>query len=569
MKILSKGLILVMLLGLPLFANGCTWFDGGDDLTFVDEAQQTKRIGTLKSLGGMSVGEATHLLEAKGGHTMRLRSLNIDLDQDKYINKLVEVRGLIGTASDGKEVMDVVSIDLSEDELDDDKVKGEEKEYKNADMGFLLTYLDNWEIEENDTEIVFTASAPVIVDEDEDEDVEVDEEVEADEDAEEITPDRIVLSKEANPNSLTVETFLGLPTDADDLIISGYTKSLVGIDQLEGLKKESPDKMEIDIWLDRNDSIYQLTFVGTDNEDTVDNRNTFFSMVSSFQLIGFTPEEDDDSDEIELPDPEEPDVTPYEPEEEVEEVIEEPTIVAEEEITVVEPVEPVVSSSTYGVIANFIGETINSIAPESSDSGSWSANNFEFADPNYVYVDYSDGSVERRVLLTYNQDDNLSTDLVAYFEPGDTTTWTRVDGENPVEHAEKTIVSITDDGAEEAATVKEGYRYFESLPYDFNAQYPSSWYFNGAGGTGDVAHHYGFSDEPVEDGNELVSIDIVTGSLPAGSTISVGGNTGIKVVSGDVVSVYIERDDGRLYKVHGDANLESYVIDIASSIQEL
>lgn len=564
MKVLSKGIVLVMLLALPLFASGCSWFGGGDDITFMDEAQQEKRIGTLKSLGGMSVGEATHLLEAKGGHTIRLRSLNIDLDQEKYLNKIVEVRGLIGTASDGKEVMDVVSIDLSEDELDDSKMKGEEKEYKNADLGFMLTYLDSWEVEESDTEIVFTAPAPVS-----EEMMEEEEAMEEEDVMEEVVTDRIVISKEANPNSLTVETYLGLPSDADDLIVSGYTKSLVGVDQLEGLKKESPDKMEIDIWLDRNDTIYQLTFIGSDNKDTVNNRNTFFSMVSGFQLIGFTPEDEEDDDEeneIELPELDEPDVTPYEPPEEEEE--EEPPVVVEE-ITVVELDEPAVSSSSYGVIANYIGETINSIAPESSDGGSWSATNFEFVDPNYVYVDYSDGSDSRRVLLTYDQEGGLSTNVEAYFEPGDTTSWSRVSGENPVEHSEKTIVSITDDGAEEAATVKEGYRYFESLPYDFNAQYPSNWYFNGAGGSGDVAHHYGFSDEPVENGNELVSIDIVSGSLPAGSTISVGGNSGVKVSSGGSVAIYIEREDGRLYKVHGDSNLESYVIDIASSIQDI
>ncbi len=557
MKILSKGIILVMLIGLPLFTSGCTWFGGGDDLTFVDEAQQTKRIGTLKSLGGMSVGEATHLLEAKSGHTIRLRSLNIDLNQEKYLNNIVEVRGLIGTASDGKEVMDVISIDLAEDELNDPGIKGEEKEYKNADLGFLLTYLDSWGIEESDTEILFTAPVPVPE--------EVDSSDEVDE-VEPVVPDRIIISKEANPNNLTVEAFLGLPSDANDLITSGYTKSLVGVDQLEGLKKESPDRMEIDIWLDRNDTIYQLTFIGSDNEDTVNNRNTFFSMSSSFKLIGFSPDEDEDEDEeIELPELDEPDVTPYEPEETEEEEV----VVIEEEITIVEPIEPVVSSSSYGVIANYIGETINSIAPESSDGGSWSANNFEFVEPNYVYVEYSDGSVERRVLLTYDQEDGLSTNVQAYFEPGETTSWTRVEGENPVEHAEKIVINITDEGAEEAATIKEGYRYFESLPYDFNAQYPSNWYFNGASGSGDVAHHYGFSDEPVEDGNELVSLDIVTGSLPAGTTISVGGNTGVKVVSGDSVSIYIERDDGRLYKVHGASNLESYVIDIASSIQDV
>jgi len=579
-RFLSKGLILAMLIALPLFANGCTWFGGGEDTTFLDDAVQEKRIGELKSLGGMSVGDATHLLEAKSGHTIRLRSLNINLDQEKYLNKFVEVRGVIGTASDGKDVMDVVSIDLAEDEEEENKVKGEEKEYSNSDFGFNLTYLDSWEIEENDTEIIFIAPEPVIEEEDDDDDDQVendeveDDEVEEDESIEEeIETDKVVIYKEANPDKLTVEAYLEVPTDPNELIISGYTKSLVGVDQLEGLKKETPDKMEIDIWLVRNDEIYQLTFIGTDNEDTVNNRNTFFSMVQSFKLIGFTPEEDED-EEIELPDPDEPDVTPYEPPEEVEEeepVVEEEVMEEEEpevmEEVIEEPETPAVSSSSYGAIAQYISSSINSIAPEDSESGSWSSTNFEFVDPNYVYVDYSDGSATRRVLLTYSTEGELSTEVLGYFEPGETTSWERVDGENPVEHAEKTVVSITDKGAEEAATVKEGYRYFESLPYDFNAQYPSNWYFSGSGGSGDVSHHYGFSNEPVENGNELVSIDIVGGSLPSGASISVGGNTGVKVTSGGETAIYIERDDGMLYKIHGDSEYESYIVDIAASIQ--
>lgn len=560
-----------MLAVFTITANGCSLFGGGEDTTFLADAPQEKRVGILKSLGGMSVGDATHLLEIKNDDTLRLRSLNIDLDQDKYLNNNVEVRGAIGTASDGKKVMDVVSIDLAEEESEDAMVIGDPKEYTNADFGFTITYLDSWEIEESDTEIVFTAPLPLKEDEElamtEEDSTTVDNESDLEE--EEIQPDRVVISKEPNPNKLSLESYLAIPDDPNELIISGYTKSLVGVNQLEGLKKESPDKMEVDIWLDRNDTIYQLTFIGTDNENTLSNRNTFFNMVSSFKLIGFTPDEESEEDEVDLPDPEEPDVTPYEPEDEpIIEDVEEPEISEPEpepEISV--PETTTVSSSSYGTIAQYISSSINSIAPEDSESGSWKATYFEFVDPNYVYVDYNDGSAERRVLLTYDSNGELTTDVVGYFEPGDTTSWKRVDGENPVENAEKTVINITDEGAEEAATVKEGYRYFESLPYDFNAQYPSNWYFSGAGGSGDVAHHYGFSNEPVEDGNELVSIDIVSGSLPSGSTLSVGSNTGVKVVSGGETAIYIEREDGRLYKIHGDSNYESYIVDIAASIQ--
>lgn len=50
-------------------------------------------------------------------------------------------------------------------------------------------------------------------------------------------------------------------------------------------------------------------------------------------------------------------------------------------------------------------------------------------------------------------------------------------------------------------------RQFESLPYHFGGMYPSSWYYAGFKGVSDgVVHRYGFSDEVVEDGNELINL---------------------------------------------------------------
>ncbi len=546
---LSKGLLIIMLLSFSMIASGCWPFDGEqNNNTLAEEQVQQKRIGTLKSLGGMSVGEGTHLLEVSGGHTIRLKSNNIDLDQEKYLNKKVEVRGVLGNAEDGKDIMDVRSIDLVEDTTE----TGTQQEYKNADLGFSLTYLDSWKVEEGTDEVTFTA--PVVKPE-----VTAAEETTMDQ----TKPDLIIIKRLPNPDKEQVETFLELPSDADELSNLGYTQSLIGIDKLEGLKKESSDKLEVNVWLTRNEYLYVFSFKGADNTNTLNNRNTFFSMLSTFQFIGMN-EQETDLPVVEVPE----DQTTKEDVKEDIPVVED--VPKAEPVAEPEPAsQPVATSSSYGVIAQYINETIDTIAPEESESGTWKATNFEFVDPNYVYVEYTDGSAYRRVLLTYNQNGGLNTDVVGYFKPGETTSWQRVEGENPVESAEKTIVNLTDTGAEEAATVKEGYRYFESSPYDFNAQYPSNWYFSGTNGGGDVSHHYGFSNEPVENGNEMVSIDIVSGSLPSGSSISVGSHTGVKVYDGGEMAIYIKRDDGLLYKVHGGAENEQYIIDMAASIQDL
>jgi hypothetical protein len=534
---LSKGLLIIMLLSFTIGATGCWPFGGEQDNTLTDEQVQQKRVGTLKSLGGMSVGEGTHLLEVSSGHTIRLKSNNIDLTQEKYLNKNVEVRGVLSKAEDGKDIMDVRSIDLVEDESQN----GTQQEFRNADLGFSLTYLDSWKVETTGDEVTFTA--PVISDSTTEVDL-----TEA--------SDVIVIKRLPNPEKEPVETFLELPSDADELTDLGYTQSLIGVDKLEGLKKESSDNLKVNVWLTRNEYLYVFSFTGSDNANSLNNRNTFYSMLSTFQFIGMTEEEEEEEEE------DNDDIS-------TEEVENETAIPPIEEPEPVAKSEPVSSSSTYGVIAQYINETINTIAPEESESGTWKATNFEFVDPNYVYVEYSDGSEYRRVLLTYNQNGGLNTDVVGYFKPGETTSWQRVEGENPVESAEKIIVNLTDEGAQEAATVKEGYRYFESTPYDFNAQYPSNWYFSGTSGGGDVAHHYGFSNEPVENGNEKVSIDIVSGSLPSGSSVSVGSHTGIKVFDGSEMAIYIKRDDGLLYKIYGGSENEQYIIDMAASIQDL
>ena len=114
---LSTGLILLMTLSFGLTATSCSWFGDSKNEVIFENNTQEKRVGVLKSLGGMSIGEGTHLLELENGSTMRLRSLNIDLNNEKYLSKKVEVRGPIATTSDGKDLMDVQSIDLAEDDV--------------------------------------------------------------------------------------------------------------------------------------------------------------------------------------------------------------------------------------------------------------------------------------------------------------------------------------------------------------------------------------------------------------------------------------------------------------------
>ncbi len=402
-----------MILASTFFMTACSLFGGDkDDIVFESNVQE-KRIGILKSLGGMSVGEGTHILELENQSTMRLRSSIVDLDNEKYLAQRVEIRGPIAKTEDGKDLMEVKSIDLAEEEEQEETLEGVEKEYTNAQLGFRLVYTDSWEINEESDRIVFNAPKKS---ESEDEESE----------------DMVIIERFPNPQKKSLESFLQLPSDNNSLITLGYTQTLVGTDQLEGLKKEANNRQEIDIWLTRGDDVYQLSFIGSENPEIANNRNTFFSMVTSFRFIGILEEE----------------VT-----EESEEIVEEEEVAEEME-------------------------------------------------------------------------------------------------------------------EEEVEKITEGYSFFESLPYKFTGQYPSSWYFNGSSGTGDTIHHYGFGDEPLDEGGqELISVDIVSGSLPSGSPVTFGQNSGVKVYENGKVAIYITRTGSTLYKIHGDTKYESKIIDMAYGLK--
>lgn len=108
---------------------------------------------------------------------------------------------------------------------------------------------------------------------------------------------------------------------------------------------------------------------------------------------------------------------------------------------------------------------------------------------------------------------------------------------------------------------------FESLPYSFGANYPASWYYAGSTSTETgVLRHYGFRDEPAEDNNELISLDVISGPIPS---------TAQKQPFSDI-DLYLEKSDGNValytvldgktFKVSGDSDYEDIIFNMAASI---
>lgn len=106
---------------------------------------------------------------------------------------------------------------------------------------------------------------------------------------------------------------------------------------------------------------------------------------------------------------------------------------------------------------------------------------------------------------------------------------------------------------------------FESLPYKFRAKYPDDWYYAGNSGSGDLLHHYSFSDEAVTEENVLISLDVISSALPAGKSITVGANKAVRVDSNGKISIYLTVV-GQNYRVVGEKEYEKIILAIAGSI---
>lgn len=108
-----------------------------------------------------------------------------------------------------------------------------------------------------------------------------------------------------------------------------------------------------------------------------------------------------------------------------------------------------------------------------------------------------------------------------------------------------------------------GFTSYESLPYSFTGLYPDQWYYAGSIGSGNSLHHYGFSDESFEDGEEMISLDILSGSLPSGETLNVDGTTIIRRNGGS--ELYVELND-YIFKFAGPSNYSDIMLVMAGSL---
>lgn len=110
---------------------------------------------------------------------------------------------------------------------------------------------------------------------------------------------------------------------------------------------------------------------------------------------------------------------------------------------------------------------------------------------------------------------------------------------------------------------------FESLPYFFSGKYPAKWYYAGVRVNKDgVLHHYGFSNETINETNEIVSLDVLAGSIPNGTKMALDGKEFVTVISTNEYIIYTTVN-GQNYRISGPKEYEDLILVMAASIEQI
>lgn len=228
-----------------------------------DHIKEVKEIGLISSLGNISVpGSGTHLLTRTDKTTVLLTGLGANLDE--YLDKNVEVDGRLTQTQSGKELIQVLSIRLSEvtpsptDSADNVTTW---EDFKDVGLGISLRRRHNWKLSQGKDFISFAISIPSLSCS-----------------GDTCPPDdHIRIEKKSNIQGASLASFTGNEKLA--------TKNIVGLHSLVGYKATDPISHVVTLAVAKDTSVFILTCT-PGSEKTVDAlTNDFFSLIHSFDFF--------------------------------------------------------------------------------------------------------------------------------------------------------------------------------------------------------------------------------------------------------------------------------------------
>ncbi|MBT5016617.1 hypothetical protein HN748_06480 [Candidatus Peregrinibacteria bacterium] len=495
-----------LLLVFGLLFTGCQ-LPFTDDVTVEDDISYEFMTyeGLLQSLGSVKFNpDATHLLRLTDGSLLYVYSDFYNLWDTEYLNQSMEVSGLLipGEDDDDKPVLAVEQLTVLEEEEVVEIEEVEMTNYVSESIGFGISYRSDWEMEERTQAVSFYGPQP--------------------KDTESlIETDLIQVSTLSNNEELEIEEWYLAYQNTD--LSETYTKNVVSVDQLNAIKVEEVGSTTY--YVEGGSKVFVLLHLNSQEDLKLSYGNLFSEMLLSFDLLsdGQRIEEDEEEEEV----VEETEIT---------EVIEDvEDVVAEEEA----------NESSDGDYADNISLLENDLDRLSLVSDEWTATTYDFVEPNYIYVTFTDGEVLERYLLQNLGDGNLEE--LAKFVEGAITDWDLASGTDEAKGLEQVSVDA-ETGSE--TVILEGYRPLESATLGFQMQYPSNWYYSRSGSS------FYFSNEPADASNALVTLEVIEETVSSLKTWSSSG----------FFFADVPRDDSSSYRLKGTLDYQEQIEVMAESI---
>jgi len=276
----------VLLLTICLFnLQGCQSSTSQNKET--DQSQiLDRRIGTIQSLGGIANSNgATHLLRKEDGSTLLLKSASINLNDTKFAQKVVEVRGELTKITDGNEIMSVQNIDVLDQDIQLTTKAPEWTTYNGTTIPLSFKYRDDFVLTENSNSINLVKKA---TDEDQNNNLaasntntaNTNTKPDADTQEKEVKININVISHDKDE---TILSYLKLKSDSQSALnAEGITKAKIGTNGLDAYKKTVDDQLKY--YIADASNFYEISFSSDDTDNLSEDQNVFNQLVASISL---------------------------------------------------------------------------------------------------------------------------------------------------------------------------------------------------------------------------------------------------------------------------------------------
>lgn len=218
-------------------------------------------------------------------------------------------------------------------------------------------------------------------------------------------------------------------------------------------------------------------------------------------------------------------------------------------------------------VSEYLKNNLQTFIPQTTENNPWTITKYEFAESNYMYIVLANKDTSRRELLSYRlTGESVEITILASFKTGETKDWEIESGNDIAAGLARVVYNENEEGAEKTISVIKGYRYFENPRLHFIIQFPSNWYYEGAG------NFYRFSNQPVTQENALVDMEIITTDNDInsfrGTKKTVGDYTIVLIEDAEKITAYATKNGKKTFKFTSTKEHASTIEIMAGSIQE-